>query len=160
MKKIISLPVLYSYLSSLFLFSSSCVFADVIYQWTDPWGQIQYSKTPVRGAMISELTELPKSQVMTEQAKLEAMLNKMQKIKNENAFEQKNMDIEKRLNQQKILKNKHCRMLREQLSDIRVRNSRVNYLNNYYPQRYGYYSDYSYRTLENDLYANIRQYCR
>jgi len=68
----------------VFVFQSSNVSAEIIYQWTDPWGQKQYSKTPVPGAMVSDLTELPVQQATTEQQKQEAMLKKLQQINQDN----------------------------------------------------------------------------
>ncbi|WP_198263288.1 DUF4124 domain-containing protein [sulfur-oxidizing endosymbiont of Gigantopelta aegis] len=40
----------------LLLCVSQTNFAETIYQWSDSWGHIQYSKTPVSGAMISPVT--------------------------------------------------------------------------------------------------------
>ncbi|MCK5666637.1 MAG: hypothetical protein KAI17_24275, partial [Thiotrichaceae bacterium] len=56
----------YLFLSLFCLVFSYEVSADTIYQWTDPWGQIKYSKTQVSGSMISELTEIPEMQTSTE----------------------------------------------------------------------------------------------
>lgn len=158
---------------SIFLCCSDGVFADTIYQWTDPWGQLKYSKTQVQGSMVSELTELPKSQISTEQQKQEAMLNKMQEIKNANTLYQQKKITEKLLKQQKIIKEKHCQILRNTLADIQLKNARRYYpgnyyfpgqnfypARNYYHGRYGYYRDYNYDLLENDLYKEIRKYCR
>lgn len=157
---------------SIFLFCSQTVFSDTIYQWTDPWGQVQYSKTQVQGSMVSELTELPKSQVSTEQRKQEAMLNKMQEIKNANALYQQKKYAEKLLKKQKMIKEKHCQVLRNTLADIQLKNARRYYPDNYYfpgknlyPMRsyyhgrYEYYRDYRYDFIENDLYKEIRKYC-
>ena len=157
----------------VFLCCSYGVSADTIYQWTDPWGQVKYSKTQVQGSMLSELTELPESQVSTEQRKQEAMLNKIQEIKNANTRYQQKKTTEKLLKQQKLIKQKHCQILRNTLADIQLRNSRRYYPDNYffpgqnfYPARnysqgrYGYYRDYNYDFLENDLYIEIQKNCR
>lgn len=157
----------------LFLGFSHGVFADTIYQWTDQWGQIKYSKMQVPGSMVSELTELPELQVVTEQQKQEAMLNKIQEMKNTNTRYKQKKTTEKFLKQQKIIKDKHCRVLRNMLADVKLRNSKRYYPGhyyfseqyfysgrNYFPNRYGYYPGYSYDFLENDIYREIREYCR
>lgn len=158
---------------SIFLCCLHGVSADTIYQWSDPWGQVKYSKTQVQGSMVSELTELPESQISTEQQKQEAMLNKMQAIRNANKLYKQKKNTEKFLKQQKNIKEKHCRILRDMLTDIRLRNVRRYYpgnyyypgqnfypARNYYYGRYGYYMDYNYDLLENDIYIEIREYCR
>ena len=157
---------------SIFFCCLQGVFADTIYQWTDPWGQVKYSKIQVQGSMVSELTELPKSQISTEQQKQDAILNKMQEIKNANTLYQQKKHTDKLLMQKRIIKEKHCQALRNALADVRLRNARRYYPGNYYfpgqnfyPSRsyygrYEYYRDYNYDFLENDLYKEIREYCR
>ena len=123
--------------------------------------------------MISELTELPKSQISTEQQKQEAVLNKKQEIKHANTLYQQKKDTEKWLKQQRIIREKHCRILRNTLADIQLEKTRRYYPGNYYfpgqnfyPQRnyyhgrYGFYRDYNYDLTENNLYREIREYCR
>jgi len=162
----------------LLIFTSLClccpcgVLADTIYQWTDPWGQVKYSKTQVQGSMISELTELPESQVSSEQQKQEAMLNKMQVIKKDNDYYQQKKHTDKALKQQRIIKEKHCQTLRNTLAELKLNNTRRYYTGNYYYPgqelyparnyygRYGYYRDNNYNVLKNDLYKEIRKYCR
>ena len=155
------------------LFFSQSVFSDTIYQWTDPWGQIKYSKTQVSGSMVSELTELPKIQESTEQQKQEAMLNKLQKIENANTLYRQKKSEAKFLKQQDKNNENHCRKLRNLLADIRLRSTRIYYRDRYYfsgnyysrrgpyfRDRFNHYPDYSYDLLENDLYWEIRQNCR
>lgn len=151
----------------IFLYCSHRALADTIYQWTDPWGQVKYSKTQVQGSMLSELTELPKSQVSTEQQKQEAMVKKMQKIQNVSVLYQQKETTEKLLKQQKIIKKKHCQILQNKLKDIQLKNSRRYYPDNYYFPRKDFYPAinyyhrrYEYDLLENDLYKEIREYCR
>lgn len=173
-------------LQSLFLYSllSLCcslpVFADTIYQWTDPWGQVQYSKTPVSGAMISELTELPKKQGSSEQQKQQAMLKKMQEMHRSQALYKQKKSTEKYIRQQNKKNENHCRSLRNLLTDVLLRNTRKYYYRDnyyfpgapyypgdlyysggsYYPGRYDYTLDYPYDFLKNDLSREIREYCR
>ncbi len=152
---------------SIFLYCSVGVFAATIYQWTDPWGQVKYSKTQVQGSMVSELTELPKSQISTEQQKQDAMLNKMQEIKKAKALYQQKKTIKKLIKQQKMIKEKNCQKLRNTLVDIQLKNTRKNYPGkyyysdqNFYHGMYGYFRDYNYDLLENNLYKEMREYCR
>lgn len=155
------------------MFSTGClhdVLADTIYQWTDPWGQVKYSKTQVPGSMVSELTELPEIQVVTEQQKQEAMLLKKQEMNSNNALLRKKKYSQKLLKQQQKRNENHCRKLRNMLADVRLRNDRKFYWNNYYfpgqPRYYGRYypygryNNYRYDFLEQDLLWEIRQYCR
>ena len=53
--------------------------------------------------MLSELTELPESQVSTEQRKQEAMLNKIQEIKNANTRYQQKKTTEKKATQDTVI---------------------------------------------------------
>ncbi|MDX2507188.1 MAG: hypothetical protein QNL62_22310 [Gammaproteobacteria bacterium] len=158
------------------LFSLCCshwVVADTIYQWTDPWGQIKYSKTQVSGSMVSELTELPEIQEFTEQQKQQAMLQKMQAIKHADTLRREKESAEKFLRQQSKINESHCRKLRNMLTDVKLRNIRKYTPYRYYlsgdryyrgrpffPDRYDYYPDSSFDFLEQDLYLEIRKYCR
>ena len=161
----------------LLLAGSFTVFADTIYQWTDEWGQIKYSKTAVPGSMISDLTELPKTQEFTEQQKQQAMLNKMQKMNKASSLNKQQKAAEKFLRQQNKRSENHCRKLRNLLTDVRLRNTRRYYYQDnfylpgapYYPGRPyypggpyypGVYDYYPYDFLEQDLNREIREYCR
>ncbi len=160
------------FLCSLFcLVFSNEASADTIYQWTDPWGQIKYSKTQVSGSMVSELTELPKMQIFTDHQKQQAMLIKLKEIKHTNSIYLEKKSEKKFLMQQRKQNENHCRKLRSMLSDIRLRNTRRYYPGYFYgdpyyqgrayfPGRYIYAYDYQYDFLENDLYREIRGYCR
>ena len=137
------------------------VFAEAIYQWTDPWGHIQYSKTQVPGSMLSDLTELPKQQKVTEQQKQQAMLNKMHKINKSNSLLQQENAKDKYILQQIRNKDDQCRKLRTLLSDVQMRNTRITVDYRYYPG-YPNYRRYNYadRALERDLYWQLREHCR
>ncbi len=146
--------------------------AETIYQWSDPWGQIQYSKTPVSGASVSDLTELPPQKKLTARQKQEAMLQKMRQINQENSFRKNKQAYKKQIQFQKRQSDEHCRQLRSLLTDIQVRNNRQYYWEPYYypgslyywdrytPERYPepyYYQD---QFMEQDLQREIRNYCR
>jgi hypothetical protein len=145
---------------------SQLSFSDTIYQWTDPWGQIKYSKTQVQGSMVSDLTELPESQESTEQQKQDAMVRKMQKIQEANEAYQQKKSAEQLLQQQKISKQRHCQALRNRLKDVQANNSGLYVQGNYYrrhnlyPERKYYPGRYGYNFLVNDLYQEIKEYCR
>jgi len=162
------------YCSLFCVFCSHRVFAETIYQWTDPWGQVQYTKTPVPGSMVSELTELPDTQASTEQQKQAAMLKKIQEIKQANIIYKQKKSSGKIFSQQRQRKGNHCRKLRNLQQDVRLGNIRkYDYLNNFYapgyyfypgrPDRYGgydYFPDYPDELLEKKLNSEIRDYCR
>ncbi len=146
------------------LMCSAClnnVFAEAIYQWSDPWGHIQYSKTQAPGSMLSNLTELPKQQKVTEQQKQKAMLNKIQKIDKANSHIQQENATKQFIQQQIRNKEAHCRKLRTLLSDVRLRNARLTIDYYYYPGHPNYRRhNYSDEVLERDLYWQIREHCR
>lgn len=145
-------------------------FADTIYQWTDQWGQVRYSKTQVPGSMVSELTALPEIQEFTEQQKQDAMLRKLQQMNFDNESLRKKKSSQKLLKQHKRISDEHCRKLRDMLADVRLGNTRKYYWDSYYfpgspyyQGRYypfGRYHNYRYDFLEQDLFWEIRQYCR
>lgn len=150
------------------LASLSClkeVYAETIYQWTDPWGQIQYSKTPVSGSSVSELTELPEARKVTEQQKQDAMLKKIQEMKNSNKLLKQKNSEQKYLRQQAIKNDNHCRKLRNLLTDVKLRKTRLYNLPaaSYYQRHYYFPDQYDYSlydNLENDLHWEIQKYCR
>lgn len=154
----------------VFMTLSNDVLSETIYQWTDQWGQVQYSKKPVPGSMVSELTEMPKTNVVTEQQKQDAMLRKMRQINNDNARLKNQANAQQLLLQQKRQSQKHCQALRTMLSDLRLGNIRRHPWNTYplsrryyYPGRpyiWDNYSHYRYDFLERDLHEQIRTYCR
>ena len=133
-------------------------FSDTIYQWTDQWGQVRYSKTQVPGSMVSELKELPRIEEFTEQQKQQAMLRKMQQMKNENTLLKNQKITEKLLQQQNKQNEQYCRQLRDMLANVRLRKNRRYYWNYYYLP--GGYDRYRYDFLEQDLFWQIREYCR
>ncbi len=158
----------------LYLLSySPVVSADIIYQWTDPWGQIQYSKTPEPGSSISDLTVLPQQQKVTAQQKQKAMLQKMATINKKSVWRNQQQDYEQQMQLHNRQSVQHCRKLRNFLADVRVRNSRQYFWSRYYhpgrpyygdirspdlyPDHYYYYQD---QYLEQDLQREIRRFCR
>ncbi len=157
----------------LLLFSLlQSVYAETIYQWSDPWGHIQYSRTAVPGAMVSPLTQLPEPQTVTEQQKQDAMLRKMQAIKERS---QRNIDeqtVAQLLTKQRQQKDQYCRKLRSMLADVKSVNSQKYYYprgfyysnRRYYQGRgysgYDYYPLVQYDFLEMDLTGEIRKNCR
>ncbi|SER86241.1 hypothetical protein SAMN05421690_11162 [Nitrosomonas sp. Nm51] len=96
--------------------------AETIYQWSDPWGQIQYSKTPVPGAMVSDLTELPKLTATTEQQKQDAMVRKLQEMKQKKLLQNQNTATQQMLSEQALQTKNYCRQLRLLIADIQTRN--------------------------------------
>lgn len=146
--------------------------ADTIYQWSDPWGQIQYSKTPVPGSMISSLSKLPERQSVTEQQKQDAMLRKMQAIKDSSQRDLDEKSVAQLLAGQRQQKEQYCRKLRSMLADVKSVNSQKYYYprgfyysnRRYYQGRgytnYDYYPLVQYDFLEMDLYGEIRKNCR
>ncbi len=162
----------------LYLLSySSIVSADIIYQWTDPWGKIQYSKTQVPGSSISDLTVLPRQQKVTAQQKQQAMLQKMATINKNNAWRNQQQNYEKQMQLHKRQSVQHCRKLRTLLADIRASNTRQYFWSrNYYPGGAYYYGDirnsdryparyldpyyYQDQFMEQDLQREIRTFCR
>lgn len=104
---------------SILLFSfSPHIYADTIYQWSDPWGQIQYSKTPVPGAMISDLTELPEVQETTEKQKRDAMIRKLNEMRQANMQRSQQETMQNIIKLQTAKEKQHCIQLRNLMSDI------------------------------------------
>lgn len=132
------------------------VSADIIYQWHDEWGQRQYSKEPVPGAMISDLTELPEVQETTEQQKQEAMLRKMQEMKQSVFVRKKNRLIENDMKLQQLNTRNYCTQLRNRLMDLQLSNA----------QRLALFGHYllipnnNLIFLENDIAREFRKNCR
>lgn len=139
----------------LFLCHLSSALADTIYQWSDPWGQIQYSKKPVPGAMISDLTELPEQQETTEQQKQAAMVRKLNEIKQDNLRRAQTKTTQQNLKKQASLEAKnHCTKLYNLLNDIRLTN--LSYFSVLGPPYfYGYYG-----FLEYEISREIQTHCR
>jgi len=141
----------------LFLvFYSPGVSADTIYQWHDEWGQLQYSKEPVPGAMISDLTELPEVQETTELQKQEAMFRKMQEMRQSVFLRKKNRLIENDMKRQQLNTRNYCTQLRNILMDLQLSNARR-------LASFGHHfvvpnSNFSF--LENDISREIRKNCR
>ncbi len=161
-------PIKWLLLFILLVLYCSSATADTIYQWSDPWGQVQYSKTPVPGAMVSDLTELPETQETTEQQKQEAMLNKIQEMRGADLRRnQKNM-LEKRLKQQNRKDEVYCNRLRNNLADVRLSITRSHSLltHHYFPGVFflpgghGFLPNLHYDILERNLYREIRNNCR
>ncbi|MCW5618848.1 MAG: DUF4124 domain-containing protein [Nitrosomonas sp.] len=136
------------------IFYFSYASADTIYQWSDPWGQIQYSKTPVPGAMISDLTALPAPQETTEQQKQEAMLRKFQSMRQDNLrFSQAEAERQV-LRMQELEARAQCEQLRDLMFEVQVADFRRSSIYGFYllPGYYGH--------LQMDISREIRQKCR
>ncbi len=145
MKKIVSIVIFFSF---------SSAYAETIYQWSDPWGQIQYSKTPVPGAMISDLTELPEPQETTEQQKQEAMLRKLQSMRHDNLRYSQTEAGRQSLKMQELEARAHCEQLRDLMFEVQIAHFRQSSIYGFYllPGYYGH--------LQMDISREIRQKCR
>tara|TARA_R110002073_G_scaffold115988_1_gene254161 strand:- start:1524 stop:2045 length:522 start_codon:yes stop_codon:yes gene_type:complete len=142
----------YLLISLIYICTSSSAIADTIYQWTDPWGQVQYSKTPEPGSMISELTELPETKKTTEQQKLEAILRSKRKMNEVLLRREKKNSTQQLLKAQTKLEMNYCNKLRNMLADIQLKATR-----NYFGFGGGY-GGYDYFLPYNDLYAPIMHF--
>lgn len=131
------------------------VFAETIYQWSDQWGQLQYSKTPVPGSMVSELTELPVVQELNEQQKQAAMFKKIQEMRQIDFLRNKNAFIEDNIKQQQLNMKNYCAQLNNMLMDVQIRNAN----NLFYIDQFSFLGHYN-AFLENDYRKEIRKYCR
>ncbi|MCB1949472.1 MAG: hypothetical protein H6940_01105 [Burkholderiales bacterium] len=138
----------------LLLNCSFPAFTETIYQWSDPWGQIQYSKTPVAGAMISDLTQLPEQTATTEQQKQEAMVRKLQEMKQRNSLRSQNAATQLKSNEQSLQTKNYCRQLRILLADLQARSLWQQSLFNI-PLLPGYYGP-----IHSELSRELRQNCR
>ncbi len=131
------------------------VFAETIYQWSDQWGQLQYSKTPIPGSMISELTELPAVQELNEQQKQSAMFRKIQEMRQTDFLRKKNVTVENNVKQQQLNMKNYCAQLNNMLMDVQIRNAN----NLFYIDQFSFLGHYNV-FLENDYRIEIRKYCR
>lgn len=131
------------------------VFAETIYQWSDKWGQLQYSKTPVPGSMVSELTELPAVQELNEQQKQAAMFRKIQEMRQADFLRKKKETIEDNTKQQQLNMKNYCTQLNNMLMDVQIRNAN----NLFYIDQFSFLGHYNV-FLENDYRKEIRKYCR
>jgi len=131
------------------------VFAETIYQWRDEWGQLQYSKTPVPGSMVSELTELPVVQELNEQQKQAAMFRKLQEMRQSNLLRKKNVTIENNAKLQQLNMKNYCTQLNNMLMDVQLRNAN----NLFYIDQFSIFGHYNH-FLENDFRKEIRKNCR
>ena len=110
----------YVVLVLIFIFQFPQAKAETIYQWTDPWGQIQYSRTPVPGSMVSDLTELPVQQATTEQQKQEAMVKKLQQMRQDNLRHAQN-EAEKQASKMKVMKDRNrCEALQNMTMEMQT----------------------------------------
>lgn len=128
--------------------------ASTIYQWSDPWGQIQYSETPVPGAMISDLKELPEMQETTEQQKQAAMVRKLQEMRQDNLQRKQITAARQHSKTQALEKKNHCIKLRNLLTEIQLTNLRQSSV-------FGpLFFHGHYRYLEYELLKEIQDKCR
>ncbi len=148
--KIISVSLLLLTLCAL-----PSVFAETIYQWSDPWGQLQYSKTPIPGSMVSELTELPAVQELNEQQKQAAMFRKIQEMRQTDFLRKKKETIEDNAKQQQLNLKNYCTQLNNMLMDVQIRNAN----NLFYIDQFSFLGHYNV-FLENDYRKEIRKHCR
>jgi len=102
------------------LFSSYTldISAETIYQWSNPWGQIQYSKTPVPGATVSDLTELPETIETTEQQKQNAMVTKLQSMRQKNLRRQLQSATQQQSIRKAVIAKNRCYQLRILKADL------------------------------------------
>lgn len=138
------------------VFYSPGISADIIYQWHDEWGQLQYSKEPVPGAMISDLTELPEVQETTELQKQEAMFRKMQEMRQSVFLRKKNKSIENDVKRQQLNSRNYCAKLRNMLMDLQLSNARRLALFSHHL----FVPNNNLGFLENDISREIRTNCR
>ncbi len=130
-------------------------YADTIYQWSDEWGQLQYSKTPVPGSMVSELTELPVVEELTEEQKQAAMFRKMQEMQQSNLLRKKQLLVENNQKLQQLNMKNYCTQLNNMLMDVQLRNANnLFYIDQFY--FLGHYNHF----LENGFRKEIRNNCR
>lgn len=138
-----------------FFLLPSITLADTLYEWTDSWGQKQYSKQPVPGSMISELTELPEVRELTEQQKQAAMFMKLQEMRQSDRLREKKKEREKSLKQQKTAAEIYCMQLRNLLVNVQHTNAmNFSLLNPYLipGSLYGF--------IENDLSRELHRNCQ
>lgn len=149
-----ALEIMKKFVIVVTFFNFSHVCAETIYQWSDPWGQVQYSKTPVPGAMVSDLTELPAPQETTEQQKQEAMVRKLQKMRQDNIRFSLAEAERQAMNTKELNDNAHCEQLRNLMFDVQLANIRQYSLPGFYlfPGYFGH--------LQMDLSREIREKCR
>lgn len=133
--------------------------AETIYEWTDPWGHVQYSQTPVPGSRISEVTTLPKVKKTTEQQKQQAMSHKLKQI---NATSLRRKEEKNRVRLLEANEN-YCSKLRSLLVDVRLKIDRTHsellFYELYLPGSF-LLNNAHYQTQENDIYREIQKSCR
>lgn len=137
--------------------------AELIYEWTNPWGQVQYSKTPIPGSRVSEVTTLPKAQKTSEEIKKQAMSLKIQQMNAINLRNKENAKKKNILMKQNIANKNYCSRLRTLLVDVRLKINRVHsgLLSHqaYLPGNFLLNSAY-YQTQEEDILLELRKSCR
>lgn len=139
----------------LMLCSLPNTMAETIYQWSDEWGQLQYSKTPVPGSMVSELTELPVVEPLNEQQKQAAMFRKIQEMRQNDFLQKKKVASDNQSKQQQLNVRNYCSQLNNMLMDVQFRNANnLSYFDQF--SFLGHYNVF----LENNYRKEIRKYCR
>ena len=139
----------------LMLCSLPNTMAETIYQWSDEWGQLQYSKTPVPGSMVSELTELPVVEPLNEQQKQAAMFRKIQEMRQNDFLQKKKVASDNQSKQQQLNIRNYCSQLNNMLMDVQFRNANnLSYFDQF--SFLGHYNVF----LENNYRKEIRKYCR
>ncbi len=128
--------------------------SETIYQWSDPWGQLQYSTTPVPGATVSDLTELPETTKTTAQQKQNAMIIKLQKMKQKNIQRKLQSASRQQSKIQAIKEKNHCKQLRALKADLHTHYLWQHALIGFY-----FGPDY-YSRLNQDLSNQIYSACR
>ncbi len=137
--------------------------AETIYEWTDPWGNVQYSQTPVPGSRVSEVTELPKKKETSEQQKKQAMSRKIKQMKTISLRNREKTSRNSLLRENAKINENYCNKLRTLLVDVRIRMNRTHsdllFYEFYLPGSFMLNSAH-YQTQENNLYREIRKNCR
>lgn len=104
--------------------------------------------------MISDLTELPAPRETTEQQKQEAMVRKLQKMRQDN-IRFSHAEVQRQtLNTKELNDNAYCEQLRNLMFEVQLANLRQYSLPGFYlvPGNFGH--------LQMDLSREIRQKCR
>lgn len=131
--------------------------AETIYQWRDPWGQMQYSKTPVPGAMISDLTELPEPQETTEQQKQDAMVRKLQEMQQDRHRAAQMQAARESSEIGALVERDRCMQLRNLM--VEVQSARLRQYQQF-PFTPFLYTPHYYGHLQLDISREIRNNCR
>ncbi len=161
--KIRPMPIINTLLILFLVITSINSAAETIYEWTDPWGHVQYSQTPVPGSRVSEVTELPKTRETSEQQKKQAMSRKIKQMNTINLHNREKAIRNRQLRKHVKVNEDYCNKLRTLLVDVRIRMNRTHsdllFYEFYLPGSF-MLNRAHYQTQENNLYREIRKNCR